>query len=195
MLRLAGTTTRSWVEAAQKAPSTLLLDHAHCEKKAASTAVGCLFRYPERPSLVAAMSRLAREELLHFERVLHEMKRRGEAFARLPPSPYGAELFQRVRSFQPAKLVDELIVAALIEARSCERFALLAEAFAASEPELAALYEELGPSEERHAALYVELAFEMAPPSDIADRIAWFAAEETAILADAPTLPPRLHSG
>ena len=108
---------------------TLLVDHAHCEKRAASTAVRYLFKYPDWPALVGAMSRLAREELVHFERVLKELEARGVAFRGLPSANYAAALFEQVRSDDArARKVDELLCCALIEARSHERFVRLAAA-------------------------------------------------------------------
>lgn len=198
MLQLQQATAASWVAAAVDATDTILLDHAHCEKKAASTALGFVFRYPERARLVGAMSRIAREELLHFERLLGVLSRRGIAFRRLQPSPYGAELYRCVRGEasdrdgDPARLVDELLVSALIEARSCERFALLAGAL--DDADLAGLYEELGPSEERHASLYVDLACGMAPEAKVRQRLAELAAREAAIVS-APGAELRLHAG
>jgi tRNA-(ms[2]io[6]A)-hydroxylase len=191
---LAQVTRPTWIEAACRATETILIDHAHCEKKAASTAVGFLFRYPEREALAQAMSKVAREELVHFERVLGELRRRGVHLKRMPPSLYGAELYKCVRSWQPAKLVDELLVSALIEARSCERFSLLADALADDDPELAALYRELGPSETRHAALYLELAEQVAPREEVRARLRTLAAREAAIVA-APGVAVRLHAG
>jgi tRNA-(ms[2]io[6]A)-hydroxylase len=192
VLSLHQATAPSWVEAARKATDTILLDHAHCEKKAASTALGFIFRYPDRHRIVAAMSKVAREELLHFERVVGELLRRGREFRRLAPSPYGAELYKCVRSWQPAKLVDELLVSALIEARSCERFGLLAETV--DDPDLAALYHELGPSEARHTALYLELACTAAPRAEVESRLQTLLAREAAIVS-APGVALRLHAG
>jgi tRNA-(ms[2]io[6]A)-hydroxylase len=194
VLPLVQATQPAWIEAARRATATILLDHAHCEKRAASTAVGFLFRYPERAALAQALAKVAREELIHFERVLGELTRRGLHLKRLAPSPYGAELYRCVRSWQPAKLVDELLVSALIEARSCERFALLADALADEDPQLAALYRELGPSETRHAALYLELAEQVAPREEVLARLHTLAAREAAIVA-APGTVVRLHAG
>jgi tRNA-(ms[2]io[6]A)-hydroxylase len=185
-------TAPSWVEAARRATATILLDHAHCEKKAASTALGFLFRYPERQRIVAAMSRIAREELVHFERVVAELAARGLGLKRLTPSAYGAELYKCVRSWQPAKLVDELLVSALIEARSCERFELLARSV--DDRGLADLYQELGPTESRHASLYVELACTAAPRREVEARLETLLGREAAIIA-APTGALRLHAG
>ena len=209
-------TSPSWIAAAVADPATILVDHAHCEKKAASTAVGFLFRHPGEPRLCQAMSRLAREELVHFERVLAELARRGIPFGHLPPSPYGGELHKLVRPATRlshaskggdargnARLVDELLVCALIEARSRERFTLLA----AHLPDrgLAALYEELGPSEERHAAAYVELACLFAPEAEVMARLDELAAREAEIVAAPLAAAPaaerpgtggvRLHAG
>ena len=194
MIQLAEPTAAQWTQAAARAPHLILLDHAHCEKKAASTAVGFLFRYPEQGEMAAAMSRLAREELLHFERVLGELKQRGEPFRRLSPSAYGGALHQAVRTWQPAKLVDELLIAGFIEARSCERFALLGEALAAVEPGLAELYRDLGPSEERHAELYLDLARAVAADVDVEARVAELAAVEVQALR-VPCRALRLHAG
>jgi tRNA-(ms[2]io[6]A)-hydroxylase len=198
VVTLAQASSPTWVARAAARPATILLDHAHCEKKAASTAVGFLFRYPEQARLCTVMSRLAREELVHFERVLAELGRRGLPFERQRPSAYGAELYKLLRTHQPARLLDELLVSALIEARSRERFTLLAEALAAVDAPLAALYDELGPSEERHAALYVELACAVAGEVDqVMARLAALAEREAAIVAaPVPTDEDvRLHAG
>ena len=189
---LACATSPSWVAAAVAAPETILLDHAHCEKKAASTAVGFLFRHPEQPKLCTAMSRLAREELVHFERVLGELGRRGIVFRKQRPSAYGAELYRLLRSGPVERLVDELLVSSLIEARSRERFALLAAGL--PDRGLRALYDELGPSEERHAAVYVELAEGVAPAAEVRARLVELAAQEADIIAR-PAAEVRLHAG
>jgi tRNA-(ms[2]io[6]A)-hydroxylase len=189
---LARATSPAWLAAAVAAPQTILLDHAHCEKKAASTAVGFLFRHPEHPRLCTAMSRLAREELLHFERVLGELGRRGMAFRKQRPSAYGAELHRLLRGGPRERLVDELLVSSLIEARSRERFALLAAGL--PDRGLAALYDELGPSEERHAAVYVELAEGVAPAVEVRARLVELAVQEADIIAR-PAPEVRLHAG
>src|SRR5262249_49363436 len=108
----------AWVRAAIADLGTLLVDHAHCEKRAASAAVRYLFKYPDWPALLGAMSRLAREELVHFERVLKELEARGVPFRGLPSANYAASLFELVRSKDArARKVDELLCCALIEAR------------------------------------------------------------------------------
>ena len=176
----------SWVRAALGDLPTLLLDHAHCEKKAAHTAVRYIFTYPEWPSLVTGMSRLAREELVHFERCLKELERRGLAFKPLQSASYAAELFKLCRD-----RADEMLACALIEARSHERFVRL-EAALDGEPELAAFYRDLGEAEARHGELYVELAREAG--GAVEKRLAELSAAEAAIVAR-PGLPLRMHAG
>lgn len=163
MLHLASTTAPQWCERALAEIDELLLDHAHCEKKAASTALSLIFRYPERAALITPLSELAREELDHFEQVVALLRARGREFERLTPSPYAAKLMQAVRTHEPARLLDTLLCCALIEARSCERMQVLARAFESrvDQPgmrELFELYDGLLASEARHFATYVDLA-------------------------------------
>jgi tRNA-(ms[2]io[6]A)-hydroxylase len=154
----------AWVRAACAELPTLLIDHAHCEKRAASTAVRFLFKYPDWPALVGAMSRLAREELVHFERVCKELEARGIAFRGLGSANYAAELFAAARSTEGgdarARRADELLCCALIEARSHERFVRLSAAV--DDARLARFYAELAEAEARHGEIYVELAAEAA---------------------------------
>src|SRR5438552_11398983 len=138
MLSLATTTGRAWVERACAHLDEILLDHAHCEKKAASTAVSLLFKYAERRELLVTLSQLAREELGHFEQVLAQLAAHGVAFRHQVPSPYAGQLMKAMRAREPERLVDTLLCSALIEARSCERMRLLAEAL--DDPALASLY-------------------------------------------------------
>jgi tRNA-(ms[2]io[6]A)-hydroxylase len=193
MLSLASPTDPGWADRAAADVDLLLLDHAHCEKKAASTAVSLLFRYPEVAGLAVPLSRIAREELEHFELVLETCRRRSLAFRRIPPSPYAGRLAEAVRTFEPARLLDTLLVAALIEARSCERMGLLAERL--EDPELRALYRGLLESEARHHAAYVDLARGTSLFSDgeIRDRLRDLAEHEAFVLRGDPE-PPRMHS-
>jgi len=191
VLSLASTTDRAWAVRALAHLDEILVDHAHCEKKAASTAVSLLFRYPERESLLAPLSRLAREELVHFEEVLAALTARGVPFRHQRPSPYAAALMQAVRAHEPARLVDTLLCSALIEARSCERMRLLAEAL--DDAALADLYRGLLASEARHHHAYVELAAALAPAAEIRARLHELALHEAAVLAAAPEMP-RLHA-
>ena len=192
MLHLHSATSPEWAPRAVEDIDTILLDHAHLEKKAASTALSFLFRYPEFPALMQPLSALAREELEHFELVLEHLERRGLSFGRLRPSPYPGKLMSVVRSNEPDRLIDRLLCCAVIEARSCERMGLLAGALTA-EPELAALYGGLLASEARHHMLYVDLAAGVRPRAQVMTRLAEICAHESAVLADAPE-EPRLHN-
>ena len=148
-------TPEAWLAEASGRVPELLLDHANCELKAASTALGFLYRYPERSSLAHRMSRLAREELRHFEQVRAIMDDMGVAFERTSASRYAGGLRAEVRDEEPHKLLDLLLVGALIEARSCERFAAIAPRL----PEkLGKFYRGLLASEARHFEHYIAFA-------------------------------------
>lgn len=183
-------TPMAWLDWALDNPELLLIDHAHCEKKAASTALNLMFRYVERSDLLHMLSQLAREELLHFEQVLTMMAKRKVAYSHLTPSPYASELRKHVRTFEPARLVDILIVGALIEARSCERFAALAPLV---DDELSRYYRYLLKSEARHFEDYLHLAQQYAE-EDISERIAFFVQHEADIILG-PADEFRFHSG
>ena len=187
---LAAPTPSAWVEDALAHRPQLLLDHANCEKKAASSALALMFAYAEDRPLALALSRLAREELRHFERVLRVMDALGVPFARQRPGRYAQALRGALRSAEPGRKLDLLLMSALIEARSAERFALLAPRLSLP---LAALYSELGGSEARHFGLYVGFARASAPAAWRA-RLATLAAYE-AELATAPDHSLRFHSG
>ena len=193
MLTLAATTDPAWADRALAHLDVILLDHAHCEKKAASTAINLIFRYQDRPALMAPLSALAREELAHFEEVLAVMERRGIAFGRLDPSPYAASLMSIVRSHEPQRLLDTLLCCALIEARSCERMQILAERL--EDEELAKLYRGLLAAEARHHQAYIDLARDvgMFEDDEIRARLGEIAAHEAAVIARAPH-EPRLHN-
>jgi tRNA-(ms[2]io[6]A)-hydroxylase len=195
MLRLAAPTAASWVAFALDQLDAVLLDHAHLEKKAAGAAVTLLFRYPERRALQAPLARLAREELAHFERVLAELERRGIAFGPQRPGAYAGRVHRALRAREPERLLDQLLVAGLIEARSCERMGLLAAALCASEPPLAALYQSLLAAEARHHGEYLALARALFDDDEVALRLDALAAHEAAVLADlaARGHEPRLH--
>ena len=191
MLGLAAPSSPAWLERALAHLDQVLVDHAHCEKKAASTAVSLLFRYPERTALLPVLSALAREELAHFEQVLGLLDRRGIAYGRLTPSPYATELLAAVRPEEPERLADTLLCLALIEARSCERMRLLSEAV--DDAELATFYRGLLASEARHHQSYVSLAATVLPETAVRERLAELAAHEAAVIAAAPALP-RMHT-
>ncbi len=195
MLSLAVPTHPAWTERALAALDEVLVDHAHCEKKAAGMAVQLLFRYPEHGFLLEPLSRLAREELAHFEEVLRILERRGVAFRRQKPSPYAGRLRAAVRPDEPAHLVDTLLCCALIEARSCERFQLLADALGGAEAlvELAGFYRGLLAAEARHHRIYLDLAGELAPQHALRSRLAELAVHEASVLCEAPPVP-RMHN-
>jgi tRNA 2-(methylsulfanyl)-N6-isopentenyladenosine37 hydroxylase len=183
-------TPPAWVEQAVRAWPQLLLDHANCEKKAASTALALMFTYPEDRLLTLALSRVAREELRHFEQVVRAMNALGVAFARQRPGRYAQQLRGALRSADPGRKLDLLLMSALIAARSAERFALLAPRLPAPLPRL---YAELTSAEDRHFVLYLDFARAIAPEQWRA-RLTALAARE-AWLATAPDTTLRFHSG
>ena len=193
MLNLHAPTEPRWLAQALADLDAVLMDHAHCEKKAASTALTLLFKYPERAALLRPLSELAREELTHFELVLDHLSRRGLPFERLKPSPYAGRLMAVVRPDEPDRLVDTLLCCALIEARSCERMKLLAEHLPARDPELALLYRGLLASEARHHTLFVDLARTVAPAEAVRARLAEIAIHEAEVLS-VPFELARMHS-
>ncbi len=191
MLNLASTTADDWADRILTDLDPVLLDHAHCEKKAASTAVNLIFKHQDRAELMRPLSELAREELEHFEICLTKLAARGIAFERLNPSPYAAELHRACRKQEPAKTIDVLLCCALIEARSCERMKILSERL--PDPELAAFYGELLSSEARHHTIYVDLACAFEERAVVAARLQELALHEADVIARAPA-EPRLHS-
>lgn len=193
MLRLKSTTSSQWVEHALNETELLLIDHAHCEKKAASTAISLIFRYPEHSALLTPLSELAREELEHFELVLSVLRSRGGEYRRLKPSAYAGKLMTMVRRSEPEKLLDTMLCCALIEARSCERMKLLSQAFVGVDHELADLYQGLLASEARHHSLYIDLCLSYLPEDQVWERLAELSLHESKILSQVdPEL--RMHS-
>lgn len=186
-------TPDAWVEEAARRLPELLLDHANCELKAASTALGFLYRYPDRPELAQRMSRLAREELRHFEQVRSIMQDMNVAFDRMSASRYAGKLRDAVREPEPYKLLDLLLVGALIEARSCERFAKLAPHLP---PKLGQFYAGLLASEARHFEHYIRFArSECAVGEDeVNTRLKELKSIEAALIAE-PDAQFRFHSG
>ena len=186
-------TPEAWLDAASERIPELLLDHANCELKAASTALGFLYRYPERTALAQRMSRLAREELRHFEQVRTIMDDMQVPFERLTASRYAGGLREAVRDEEPLKLLDMLLIGALIEARSCERFARLAPRL----PErLARFYGGLLASEARHFEHYLGLALTETGVSraELDERLAELKVVEASLIT-APDPRFRFHSG
>lgn len=189
---LGAPTPISWVDAAAEptALPLMLVDHANCEKKAASTALAMLFRYEQHELLSERLSRLAREELRHFEQVRRHMRLRGIEWRRVPASRYAAGLADTLRNTEPGRLIDRLIVGAFIEARSCERFALLTPRL---DDELGRFYAGLLASEARHFRHYLDLAQRFAG-AELEARIAAIREVENR-LATEPDTELRFHSG
>jgi tRNA 2-(methylsulfanyl)-N6-isopentenyladenosine37 hydroxylase len=187
---LLAPTPAAWVDAAVERWPEVLLDHAACEKKAASTALALMFTYPEDRPLGAALSRLAREELRHFERVQALLQSLGVPFQRRKPGRYAAGLRAALRTADPGRKLDRLLAAALIESRSCERFRLLAPRLPGA---LGRLYAQLERSEARHFARYVQFA-RLEAEGEWRARLHALAACE-AELATAPDTELRFHSG
>lgn len=183
-------TPESWIEAALREQDTLLIDHANCEKKAAGTAISLLYKYIDQPDLLHKMSKLAREELRHFEQVMDIMAARGVDYVHVTASRYAAGLHELIRKQEPFKLIDTLIVGAYIEARSCERFAAVAPYL---DEELQSFYMSLLKSESRHYQDYISLAKRVAG-TDISDRIAAIGAREKELIESEDEVF-RFHSG
>jgi tRNA-(ms[2]io[6]A)-hydroxylase len=191
MLSLKSDTDRSFVDRFEADTPLMVLDHAHCESKAASTALGLIFRYPEHADMVAAMTDIVEEEMQHFRMVLALMARRGWSYAKLTPSSYAARLQTLARKPEPDAFVDRMIMCALIEARSCERFKLLS--LHLQDRELAEFYGGLFESEARHYATYLKLALQHAPEADVRARLEVWAAHEAEVCRTAVP-EPRLHA-
>ena len=193
---LRAVTPPAWTAHAARHWQALLLDHANCEKKAASTALALMFAYPDDTALCAAMARLAREELRHFEQVQKLMTQLGVAVRRQSPGRYAGALRVLLATRDPQRKVDLLLCGALIEARSCERFEVLGPAL--REP-LRGFYADLARSERRHAGLYLQLATAAGEragidPSWTSRRLAELADAEVGLVLT-PDGEFRFHSG
>lgn len=183
-------TPEVWLDAARDNLPLLMLDHAHCEKKAASTALSFIFRYPDQVGLLKPMSRFAREELRHFEKVLALMHKSGIAFAHLEPSRYAKGLRTHMKTSEPYRLIDGLIVGAFIEARSCERFEKLIPILSG---EMQKFYSGLLAAEANHFQVYLQLARGIAN-FNIDERIIYFKGIEKDLIIQ-PDPEFRFHSG
>ncbi len=191
MLHLQSTSPERWLRQVDQHLNDILIDHAHCEQKAASTAMDLMFDYVENEDLCQQMSEIVREELEHFQLVRDLLKQRGVRFCRLKPGTYGRKLKELVRRQEPHRAIDRLLVAALIEARSCERFVLLRDHL--TDSQLKDFYGSLYESEARHHATYVRLSRYFGSESDIQARLQELAELEAAIIAEGCELP-RVHS-
>ena len=184
-------TSLAWVKQAIDHLDTILLDHSHCERKAAGVALNLMFRYPSHTQLVRQLTEIAREELEHFEQVNQWLERRGISLAHLSSPPYGAGLKALIRRCEPDRLLDSLLVSGLIEARSHERLGLLATY--CPQPELANFYRGLMTSEARHYGVYWVLADTYFDRDIVEDRLDELAIKESELLATLHP-EPRIHS-
>lgn len=184
-------TQHSWLEQAINNLDPILLDHSHCERKAASCALNLMFRYPKYSYLVRQLTAIAKEELEHFEQVNNWLDRRGVPLGPLNSPPYGAELKKLIRHQEPERLLDSLLIAALIEARSHERLGLLAQY--CPDRELGEFYHSLMASEARHYGIYWLLADHYFDREIVKQRLEELAAKEGEILANLYH-QPRIHS-
>jgi tRNA-(ms[2]io[6]A)-hydroxylase len=188
---LQAPTSNAWVQQALDNLDTILLDHSHCERKAAGVALNLMFRYPSFDKLVRKLTAIAREELEHFEQVNQWLDKRGIPMGPLPAPPYGSQLNAQIRRQEPERLLDTLLVSGLIEARSHERLGLLAQH--CPDLDLAAFYRSLMASEARHYGIYWVLATTYCDKGQVQHRLQELSAVESQILA---TLHPhpRMHS-
>jgi tRNA-(ms[2]io[6]A)-hydroxylase len=191
MLNLESVSPARWIEQVETHLDDLLIDHAHCEKKAAGTAMNLIFAYVDNEELCREMTVIVNEELEHFHLVLDLLKKRRIEFRRSKPSQYGRKLNDLVRSSNPERAIDRLLVAALIEARSCERFVLLSENL--KDRGLADFYLSLIGSEARHHSVYVRLAGMYGTEDSVHQRLGELATEEAKIIEAGEDLP-RMHS-
>ena len=193
MLSLKSSSSERWLNQVDQNLDEILIDHAHCEKKAAGTAMNLMFAYVENQDLCREMTEIVNEELEHFHLVLDILNRRQIAFRRLKPSSYGRQLNDLVRKNEPDKAVDRLLVACLIEARSCERFDFLRKHMDGRDRELADFYDGLFESEARHHTTYVRMAKYFAADDVVKHRLNELSALEAEIIAVGEDLP-RMHS-
>ncbi len=184
-------TSLAWIEQALGDLDTILLDHSHCERKAAGTAINMMFRYPSYTKLVRQLTAIAREELEHFDLVNQILEQRGVPLAPLNAPPYAKGLMSQIRTQEPHRLLDSLLISGLIEARSHERLGLLGTHL--PDPQLAAFYRSLMASEARHFGIYWTLADTYFDRSAVQSRLAELAIVESDLLS---TLyhQPRIHS-
>ena len=191
LLNLVDETDSAWVDRVAPHIDEVLVDHAHCEKKAAGAAIKLLFSYPHHRFLQEPLAQLAREELTHFEQILHLLDARGIVYRSLPPSPYGARLHALVRRDEPERALDVMLVSALIEARSCERMKALS--LYLPDSALAAVFGDLLAEEARHHRVYLDLAMKLSDRTSVRDRLSELAQAESLILRE-PAPFPRLHT-
>ena len=188
---LSSITSNEWIQLALSNPIDILIDHAHCERKAAGVAIQLMFRYPCEPDLAEVLSPIAREELEHFEKILYFLKDLNYSLKTLKPPPYGTELSKSIRKNEPCRMLDSFIIAGLIEARSHERLSLLA--LNSEQESFRLLYQSLLESEARHFGIYWKLAQTKFPKNQINQRFEELSKVESKILSKTFSLP-RVHS-
>ena len=188
---LINKTSEDWIDLAISNPMEILLDHAHCERKAAGVALQLMFRYVSEPGRSEVLSPLAREELEHFERVLSILNARGKKLQKLASPPYGATLAKNICKDEPLRMLDSFLVAGLIEARSHERMKLLS--IHSPDSELRDLYADLLKSEARHFGIYWKLADERFDRNMLTSRLEELAKVESDALLEMHH-QPRMHS-
>ena len=188
---LSSLSSDKWINLALSNPIEILIDHAHCERKAAGVAIQLMFRYPSEPTLAEVLSPIAREELEHFEKIFYFLKDKGISLKSLKPPPYGSELAKNIRKDEPMRMLDSFLVAGIIEARSHERLSILA---LNSKDELSKkLYESLLESEARHFGVYWRLAQSKFDKDLTSKRLDELVKIEADILKNTFNLP-RIHS-
>ena len=188
---LINKSSEDWINLAISNPMEILLDHAHCERKAAGVALQLMFRYVSEPGISEALSPLAREELEHFERVLSILIARGRKLQKLASPPYAAILVKNISKDEPIRMLDSFLVAGLIEARSHERMTLLS--IHSPDQELRGLYADLLKSEARHFGIYWKLADDRFDRNTLTSRLDELARVESNALVEMHP-EPRMHS-
>lgn len=190
---LRSKSSERWAAVAADALERTLADHAHCEKKASASAIALINDYPDDAALVRAMSRLAEEEIGHFREVHERLLARGGTLPRDRGDPYVKQLLRELRQPAPERKLDRLLIAAFVEARSCERFGLLrAELERRGEQDLARWFQKLESSEAGHAALFVKLAKDEFGAARVDQRLDELADVEARIVSELP-IEPRMH--
>jgi tRNA-(ms[2]io[6]A)-hydroxylase len=187
MLCLKVPSQQSWIDAAGADLDRVLLDHAHCEKKAAVNAMSLVSRYPGRDTLVREMIALAKEEMEHFGMVYEIIRARGGELERDPGDPYVQALHREARQNEPGRMLDLLLIAALVEARSCERFSMLSQHI--PDPELQTFYHSLLASEAGHYRTFYDIACEYYPEPEVRERLEGLAEREAEIVLSLASMP------
>jgi len=193
MLHLQLPTETQWADTALRNLGDILVDHLYCEQKAASNAISMIVRYPQHTQLVDTLTEIVAEEWDHYRRVLAEIRKRNIPVGPQRVDEYAVRLlkFERKGQGMDKQLLDKLLVCAIIEARSCERFKMLSENV--DDPELKAFYYELMASEAGHYTVFTDLARVYFPPMEVSDRLQDLVALEKEIVATLPVIPGRMH--